>query len=333
MSTKTQTELNQAQTCIYSKSNIARAYPDIEAMSITDIQKDGDQIVINGDTRLDAKPVQEAFTEFTNRVPHFFEYLSPTGGALTPWRDQCYVLWKGWSYTYPQRKNLIGLQNFCINKGIHKIPYIDGLQALIQPTAKINCKLHEQEVLKPFKLPFEECDLGYVVAPDGMGKKREDVDLLTPFKEDVDEDEVEDKKKEEPEPWCSCPSFQKQLRFAAQYKEEIKDYRIGCKHLSWIRKFRHISGLRTRLHEEAKGNMPDQAVAWGFKPPTQEGLPGQFKLLYTKSGYMAPARDWRWYKPDQNFTEEDAWPLFTSMLNNGYTYYTGSSLSQIAPFF
>ena len=127
MSTKTQTELNQAQACIYSKSNIARAYPDIEAMSITDIQKDGDQIVINGDTRLDAKPVQEAFTEFTNRVPHFFEYLSPTGGALTPWRDNCYVLWKGWSYTYPQRKNLIGLQNFCINKGIHKIPYIDGL--------------------------------------------------------------------------------------------------------------------------------------------------------------------------------------------------------------
>ena len=62
-------------------------------MSITDIQKDGDQIVINGDTRLDAKPVQEAFTEFTNRVPHFFEYLSPTGGALTPWRDNCYVLW------------------------------------------------------------------------------------------------------------------------------------------------------------------------------------------------------------------------------------------------
>jgi hypothetical protein len=48
---------------------------------------------------------------------------------------------------------------------------------------------------------------------------------------------------------------------------------------------------------------------------------------------MAPARDWRWYKPEQNFTEEDAWPLFTSMLNNGYTYYTGSSLSQIAPFF
>ena len=88
MSTKTQTELNQAQACIYSKSNIARAYPDIEAMSITDIQKDGDQIVINGDTRLDAKPVQEAFTEFTNRVPHFFEYLSPTGGALTPWRDK-----------------------------------------------------------------------------------------------------------------------------------------------------------------------------------------------------------------------------------------------------
>ncbi len=82
MSTKTQTELNQAQACIYSKSNIARAYPDIEAMSITDIQKDGDQIVINGDTRLDAKPVQEAFTEFTNRVPHFFEYLSPMARQL-----------------------------------------------------------------------------------------------------------------------------------------------------------------------------------------------------------------------------------------------------------
>ena len=58
-----------------------------------------------------------------------------------------------------------------------------------------------------------------------------------------------------------------------------------------------------------------------------------FKLLYTKSGYMSAPRDWRWYKPDQSFTEEDAWPLFTNMLNNGYTYYTGSSLSQIAQFF
>ena len=36
---------------------------------------------------------------------------------------------------------------------------------------------------------------------------------------------------------------------------------------------------------------------------------------------------------DTVFTEEDAWPLFTNMLNNGYTYYTGSSLSQIAQFF
>ena len=88
--TKTQTELNQLRYLFQVKYR--RAYPDIEAMSITDIQKDGDQIVINGDTRLDAKPVQEAFTEFTNRVPHFFEYLSPTGGALTPWRDNatCY---------------------------------------------------------------------------------------------------------------------------------------------------------------------------------------------------------------------------------------------------
>ena len=77
--------------------------------------------------------------------------------------------------------------------------------------------------------------------------------------------------------------------------------------MSWIRKFRHISGLRTKLHEEAPGHMPNQAVAWGYKPPTKEGLPGQFKLLYTKSGYMSAPRDWRWYKPDQSFTEEDAW--------------------------
>ena len=333
MPTKTQKELNEAQACIYSKSNIVRAYPDIEAMSIKDIRKKHGKIIINDETKLDPKPIQEAFTEFINRVPNFFEYLSPTGCALTPWRDQHYVLWKGWKYQYPYRKNLVGLQKFCIEKGIHKIPYIDGLQALIQPTAGINCKLHDQEVLKPFKLPFEEADLGYVIAPDGRGKGVAEIDLLTPFKEDVDEDEVKEKEVSEPEPWCSCPSFQRQLRHAAQYKEEIKDFRIGCKHLSWIRKFRHISGLRTKLHEEAPGHMPNQAVAWGYKPPTTEGLPGQFKLLYTKSGYMASPRDWRWYKPEQSFTEEDAWPLFTNMLNNGYTYYTGSSLSQIAQFF
>ena len=333
MSTTTQKELNEAQTCIYSKSNIARAYPDIDAMSIKDIRKKNGKIVINDKTRLDPKPIQEEFVKFTNRVPNYFEYLSPTGSALTPWRENCYVLWKGWKYQYPQRKNLVALQEWCIGKGVHKIPYIDGLQALIQPTAKINCKLHDEEVLKPFKLPFEECDLGYVVAPDGRNDASKEIDLMTPFKEDVDEDELEDMEEKEPEPWCSCPSFQKQLRCISQYKKEIKYYRIGCKHLSWIRKFRHISGLRTKLHEEAPGKMPKQAAAWGYTPPKQVDMPGQFKLLYTKSGYMAPARDWRWYKPDQNFTEEDVWPLFTSMVNNGYTYYTGSSLSQIAQFF
>ena len=93
MPTKTQKELNEAQACIYSKSNIVRAYPDIEAMSIRDIRKKHGKIIINDETKLDPKPIQEAFTEFTNRVPHFFEYLSPIGGALTPWRDQHYVLW------------------------------------------------------------------------------------------------------------------------------------------------------------------------------------------------------------------------------------------------
>ena len=192
MSTTTQKELNEAQTCIYSKSNIARAYPDIDAMSIKDIRKKNGKIVINDKTRLDPKPIQEEFVKFTNRVPNYFEYLSPTGSALTPWRENCYVLWKGWKYQYPQRKNLVALQEWCIGKGVHKIPYIDGLQALIQPTAKINCKLHEEEVLKPFKLPFEECDLGYVVAPDGRNDASKEIDLMTPFKEDVDEDELED---------------------------------------------------------------------------------------------------------------------------------------------
>ena len=96
-------QLNEAQALIYSRSNIRRAFPAFDDTDIAGIFKQDDKIVVtrnDGSQRsYPADQVRTAFKTFTSRTPDFFSYLGPNYRGPSIWKNNCYILFKGWLYS------------------------------------------------------------------------------------------------------------------------------------------------------------------------------------------------------------------------------------------
>ena len=59
-------------------------------------------VVYNDGTEkeFDTHPIKEAFKDFRSRCPDFFAYLGPDLKGPSFWRNNCYVLYKGWNYQF-----------------------------------------------------------------------------------------------------------------------------------------------------------------------------------------------------------------------------------------
>ena len=96
-------EKNSAQALIYSVSNIRRAFPEFDDTEIAGIHKQHDNILVvrhdGSSQKYNAALIRNAFQEFTSRVPDFFSYLGPNYRGPSIWRNNCYILFKGWLYS------------------------------------------------------------------------------------------------------------------------------------------------------------------------------------------------------------------------------------------
>ena len=107
-------DMNSAQALIYSKSNIRRAFPQFDDTEIAGIYKQDDDVIIvrhdGTNQKYDAALVRNAFQEFTFRVPDFFSYLGPNYRGPSVWRNNCYILFKGWLYSQVGAEKLFQTQ-------------------------------------------------------------------------------------------------------------------------------------------------------------------------------------------------------------------------------
>jgi hypothetical protein len=307
MSTELQQELDAAQACIYTRSNIRRAFPDFDDTDVCGIYISGDDCLVvyrDGVERsFPRQPIKDAYTSFTHRLPDFFSYLGPNYRGPTAWRKNVYVMFKGWSYVHALGKHTPHalMQGRWADKFIH-IEDEQQLKAIIQS---------------------DQADIGYLVAPDGMRLEDRPIDLDSELVDEQDDRAVYS------EPQCSCGSFQRQLNNLSLFQKEIKDYRPWCKHLSWFRNYRELLCKRTEIRNACPAYAPDKCVAWWYAPPENSTDNGRFLLLYTKHGAQAPFSHWRNYRPKEVFTQHDAWDLFFNMMDAGYVPFPGTSLPQL----
>lgn len=301
------TKLNEAQSLIYCRSNLRRAFDDFDDTDIAGISLVGDNVCI---TRTDGtsqefprEKVCAAFTKFTNRLPNFFAYLGPNYRGPSAWRDNGYVLFKGWSYTH-------------------------SLGERLNPNARFQARFADQLIHFDTKdallsvLQNEQFDIGYLIAPDGFHIKPRLLDL------DGDFNEEQEEQASFGEPYCSCGSFHRQLNHLQAFKEEIPHFKPRCKHLSWVEKYREFISKRSQIRIECN-DVPEKCVAWWYAPPEDGNTKGRMTLIHTKSGVNAPLSHWRHYRKGETFTEDDSWELFDNMLEAGYVPYPGDSLQQL----
>ena len=83
------------------------------------------------------------------------------------------------------------------------------------------------------------------------------------------------------------------------------------------------------MRDEAPGGTPSKCVAWAYQPPMDHLTSGKFVLLYTTNGMHAPITHWRTYKPQETFTQHNAWSLFESMMDAGFVPFPLTSLPQL----
>ena len=301
--TKQLHSLNGGQSVVYTKTNIRRAFPEFDDTGIVGIHRDADQVLV---TRADgsqqtfpAKLVANAYKNFTGRLPNFFAYLGPNHRGPSIWRNNCYVMLKGWHY---QRQGMADTFN-----AIAQRRWIDQF-TLIQDEAALVSLL-------------DRFDLGYLVSPDGKLKQRTDFGLGS----DLDHHD-----EPEPEPFCSCGSFRRQQSCIREIQQEIPDYQPCCKHIAWFKRFREYLVKRSELIEAQRGHSATNATAWFYAPPEIGQQHGQFSIIFTKHGQNAPITKWKYYQREQTFTEDDAWDLFDSMIDNGYVPFPHTALPSIA---
>ncbi len=308
MSTQFQTqELNSAQALIYSRSNIRRAFPDFDDTEIAGTYlRDDSCIVVRRDgskQTYDRQLIKNAFLGHTTRLKDFFSYLGPNYRGPSVWRQGAYIMFKGWDYTHAlgHLSTPAKLQRHWADKFIH-LTDIEKVKALLQS---------------------DQTDLGHLVAPDGLWTPDRPIDLESPMESEESVQAVEH------QPYCSCGSFQRQLLNLSDFQGEIEGYRPWCIHLTWIHRYRDFLCERTKAREMAPSGTPEKCVAWWYAPPEDHKSDGRFVLLHTKYGMHAPMTHWRTYKPNETFTQHDAWNLFTSMMEAGYVPFPGMALPQL----
>jgi len=296
-------QLSEAQSLIYSRSNIRRTYSEFDDTDIAGTYLDSNDclIIVRNDGSQQSYPantVRKTFADFTTRLPHFFAYLGPNFRGPSIWRNNCYIMHKGWHYQAQGTANLVNAQ--AQRRWVDKYSLLDS----------------EEKI----KAALGSFDLGYLISPDGKTAGYKAPTLA--------DDEVEDD--ETPQPYCSCGSFQRQSNLADQIRQDIPDFQPSCKHMTWFARYRQFLSARSELIESCRGHMAETATAWYYAPPALGKEHGKLSIIYTKHGQNAPLKMWRHYKAQESFNETDAWDLFDNMLEKGFVPFPHTSLIQIA---
>lgn len=305
MSTQTQLDLNPAQACIYTRTNIGRAYQDFDDSEITGIYlRDSHCIVVRSDgteQAYDRELIKTAYTTYSYRLKDFFSYLGPNYRGPSIWHNNAYIIFKGWNYSHAlgHLTSNAKLQSHWIDKFIH----VSDQQRIIH------------------LLQNDQTDLGHLVAPDGMRLTHRPIDLDS----DMEGEQVPIMG----EPWCSCGSYQRQLSNVSDFASEITGFQPWCIHLTWFNKYRELLCKRTEARNASPSGTPEKCVAWAYAPPADSISNGRFVLLYTNHGAQAPLTHWRTYKPKEVYTQHDAWDLFFNMCDAGYVPFPIVSLPQL----
>lgn len=310
MSLQTQNNLNVAQELIYSRSNIRRAFQDFDESEIAGIYlRDDSCLVVRNDgseQAYDREIIKLQFLTYTTRLKDFFSYLGPKYRGPSIWRRNAFIMFKGWNYTHAlgHLSSNAKLQQHWADKFIH-----------LSDPKKVTALLQS-----------DQTDLGHLVAPDGFWPEDRTFDMDVAID---DGNEGEQANTIQPEPWCSCGSFQRQLQNASLFSQEIEGYKPWCIHLTWFHRYRDFLCQRTKVRDAVPGGTPSKCVAWYYQPPADHISDGRFVLLYTTHGMHAPVTHWRTYKPEQNYTQHDAWSLFESMMDAGFIPFPGVALPQL----
>lgn len=308
MSTQAVQELNSAQACIYTRTNLSRAFKDFDDTEISGIYlRDDSCLVVRRDgseQTYNRSMIQHAFIDYSHRLKDFFAYLGPNYRGPSIWHNSAYIIFKGWSYSH-------ALGHITTNAKL-QAHWADKFIHLSDP-AKLTALLQS-----------DQTDLGHLVAPDGMRTPNRGIDLESDM-----EEEGTGVSPVSLEPYCSCGSFQRQLLNVSEFEQEIQGFRPWCIHLTWFHKYRELLCKRTEARNSCPSGVPERCVAWWYAPPADASSEGRFVLLHTKSGAQAPLTHWRAYKPKEVFTQNDAWDLFFNMMEAGYVPFPGIALPQL----
>jgi len=308
----TATELNTAQKLIYSRTNIRRAFQDFDESDIAGLYKsDSNLLVVRTDGTqqlLPEQPIKDSYLSFSGRLKNFFAYLGPNYRGPSIWHHGAYIILKGWNYA---------------SQLSHKTP-----PALMQ-TRWIDkfSSIQDQEKLLAL-LQGDQTDLGHLVAPDGMRYSMPGASLNRLGDAEENDDSVAEDN-DIHEPWCSCGSYQYQLNNLAEFQAEIEGFKPTCIHLSWFQRYRQLLVKRSALRSTQRGQTAQKATAWAYAPPEEGQRDGKFMIIYTTQGSMAPLNCWKVYKPKETFTQDDAWDLFDSMLDNEFVPFPAFALPQV----
>jgi hypothetical protein len=297
-----------AHSLIFSRTNISRAFSDFDDTDIAGIYRRDDDIIVvrkdGSEQNYPAQPVRDAFISYTARLKNFFAYLGPKYKGPSIWHNNAYVLFKGWCYSSQLGSTTTNAK----------------LQAQWQDKFT---KIYDQASLIAL-LQGDQTDLGHLVSPDGLRLRPMESNLLSEDMDSVGEEPVVHR------PYCSCGSFQYQSTHLQSIQEEIPDYQPTCIHITWFNRYRQFLTRRAQLRNECRGSVAQQATAWAYAPPAIGETKGRFTVLYTKSGSMAPLKQWRLYKPDEIFTQDDAWNLFDAMMDAGFVPFPAMALPQLS---
>jgi len=309
-------ELNEAQTSIYSRSNLCRAIKDFDDTEIAGITlRDNLVVVVRTDGSQQTYPreiVVTAYQEFTQRLKHFFSYLGPNYRGPSIWHNNAYILFKGWTYG-------------------HALGHISANAKLQASWADKFIHINDQTKIEAL-LQSEHTDIGHLIAPEGF-RYMQSIELGSAVNDASDkgtELQIKNDQSKEYTPYCSCGSFKRQLNNLVDFQQEIPGYKPTCIHMTWLHKYRALLSERSRVRTEIRGGAAVKCVAWAYAPPEDHSNKGRFVLLHTNSGSMAPISHWRTYKSNEVFTEEHAWDLFFNMLEAGYVPFPLTSLPQLS---
>lgn len=299
--------LDGAQASIYTRTNIARAYQGFDDSEIAGITLHGANCIVvrrdGTEQTYNRELIKTAYNTYTHRLKDFFSYLGPNYRGPSVWRNNAYIMFKGWNYTHALGHTTANakLQAHWADKFIH-----------LSDPAKLTTLLQS-----------DQTDLGHLVAPDGMRFPDQPIDMDSELDPDAEQKPLLG------EPTCSCGSFQRQLNNLSAFQAEVQGFKPWCIHLTWFQKYRELLCKRTEVRNAARSGVPEKCVSWWYAPPADANSSGRFVLLHTKSGAQAPVTHWRTYKPKEILTQHDAWDLFFSMLEAGYVPFPGVALPQL----